>query len=99
VAEAAPDDAVRVFVLPPSIEELRRRLYARAQDEPAVIERRVARARDEIARCGEFDYVLVNEDFDGSYAELAHIYRAERSRRGRNQWIPAFVEGLMRPSS
>ena len=95
LADAAPDDAVRVFVLPPSIEELRRRLYARAQDQAAVIERRVARARDEIAHWGEYDYVFVNDDFDRSYAELAHIYRGERARRERNTWVTAFVDELM----
>lgn len=95
LAQAAPADAVRVFVLPPSIEELRRRLYARAQDEATVIERRVSRARDEIAHWGEYDYVFVNDDFDRSYAELAHIYRGERARRERNIWVTAFVDGLM----
>ena len=95
LAEAAPEDAVRVFVLPPSIEELRRRLYARAQDQAKVIERRVARARDEIAHWGEYDYVFVNDDFDRSYAELAHIYRGERARRERNTWVTSFVDGLM----
>ena len=94
IAEQAPGDTVRVFVLPPSMAELRRRLYARAQDAPEVIERRIERARDEIARWGEFDYVIVNDDFDGSYAELAHIYRGERIRRERNGWIPAFVDEL-----
>ena len=95
LAEAAPSDAVRVFVLPPSITELRRRLYARAQDEAEVIERRVARARDEIAHWGEYDYVFVNDDFDRSYAELSHIYRGERARRERNSWVPGFVDELM----
>jgi guanylate kinase len=94
IAEQAPGDVVRVFVLPPSMDELRRRLYARAQDAPDVIERRIARAHDEIARWREFDYVIVNDDFDGSYAELAHIYRGERIRRERNGWIPTFVDGL-----
>jgi guanylate kinase len=95
IADQAPGDTVRVFVLPPSMAELRRRLYARAQDDPDVIERRIARARDEIARWGEFDYVIVNDDFDGSYAELAHIYRGERIRRERNGWIAAFVDELV----
>jgi guanylate kinase len=95
VAEQAPADTVRVFILPPSMAELRRRLYARAQDAPEVIERRIGRARDEIARWGEFDYVIVNDDFDGSYAELAHIYRGERIRRERNGWIPNFVDELI----
>ena len=95
IAAQAPQDAVRVFVLPPSIAELRRRLYARAQDQAAVIERRLARARDEIEHWPEYDYVIVNDDFDLSYAELAHIYHAERSRRDRNLWLQGFVEGLL----
>ena len=96
VAEKCPGDAVRVFVLPPSLEELRRRLVTRSQDAEDVIERRVANAKGEIEHCDEFDYVLVNEDFDRSYAELAHIYHAERSRRHRNLWVDAYKSALMK---
>ncbi len=96
IAENAPGDTVRVFILPPSIEELRRRLYARAQDEAEVIERRVQRARDEIARWTDYDYVIVNDDFDRSYADLAHIYHAERTRPERNGWVAPFVEALLK---
>ncbi|PZU61376.1 MAG: guanylate kinase, partial [Brevundimonas sp.] len=60
------------------------------------IERRVANAKGEIEHCGEFDYVLVNEDFDRSYAELAHIYHAERSRRFRNLWVRQYQDALLR---
>ena len=95
VAEQAPADTVRVFILPPSIDELRRRLYARAQDEAEVIERRVRRAREEIARWEDYDYVVVNDDFDRSYADLAHVYHAERTRPERNGWVGPFVEGLL----
>ena len=95
IAANAAGDTVRVFILPPSIEELRRRLYARAQDEAEVIERRVKRARDEIARWTDYDYVIVNDDFDRSYADLAHIYHAERTRPERNGWVAPFVEGLL----
>ena len=95
IATAMPQDTVRVFVLPPSMQELRRRLYARAQDAPEVIERRLRRARDEIEHWPEYDYVIVNEDFDLSYAELAHIYHAERSRQARNPWLSAYVAGLL----
>jgi guanylate kinase len=95
ISQRAPLDTVRVFILPPSIAELRRRLYARAQDKPEVIERRVDKAMSEIERSGDYDYVIVNDDFDVSYAELAHIYHAERSRRGRNLWLPKYIEGLM----
>ena len=95
IAEEAPQDAVRVFILPPSMADLRRRLYARAQDHHEVIERRLARAKDEIAKWGQYDYVIVNEDFDLAYAELAHIYHAERLKRARNPGLEPFVAGLM----
>ncbi|MNL48647.1 Guanylate kinase [compost metagenome] len=68
----------------------------RSQDAEDVIERRVANAKGEIEHCDEFDYVLVNEDFDRSYAELAHIYHAERSRRHRNLWVEAYKSALMK---
>jgi guanylate kinase len=95
VAIRAGRDVVRVFVLPPSIQELRRRLYARAQDQADVIERRVEKAKSEIEHWGEYDYVIVNEDFDRSYADLAHIYHAERTRKDRNGWLKSYVEGLL----
>ena len=95
VAAQAPGDVVRVFVLPPTMADLRRRLYARAQDGAEVIERRLKRAPGEIARWSAYDYVLVNDDFDQAYADLAHIYHAERLRRARNPWLGGFVEGLL----
>ena len=94
VSAKAPDDVVRVFVLPPSMADLRRRLVARAQDSDAVIEGRLRRASGEIAHWPEFDYVLVNDDFDRAYTELSHIYRAERLKRARQPWLGGFVERL-----
>ena len=96
IAEKCPSDAVRVFVMPPSLAELRRRLVTRSQDAEDVIERRVANAKGEIEHCSEFDYILVNEDFDRSYADLAHIYHAERTRRDRNLWIADYKAALLR---
>jgi guanylate kinase len=96
VAEKCPEDAVRVFILPPSLEELRRRLITRSQDAPEVIERRIKNAKGEIEHCDAFDYVFVNDDFDRSYAELAHIYHAERSRRFRNLWVADYKAALLR---
>jgi guanylate kinase len=95
IAAAAPNDVVRVFILPPSMADLRRRLYARAQDHHDVIERRLGRAKGEIAMWGEYDYVIVNEDFDLAYAELAHIYHAERLKQARNPGLNAFVDSLL----
>ena len=95
IAEKCPDDAVRVFILPPSLEELRRRLVTRSQDHEDVIEQRIRNAKDEIAHCDMFDYVFVNDDFDRSYAELAHIYHAERSKRRRNLWVAHYRDALL----
>ncbi|MBU2167277.1 MAG: guanylate kinase [Alphaproteobacteria bacterium] len=95
VARRCPEDAVRVFILPPSLEELRRRLVTRSQDAEDVIDRRIRNAKGEIEHATEFDYVFVNDDFDRSYAELAHIYHAERSRRFRNVWVSGYQQALL----
>jgi guanylate kinase len=94
IADSAREDVVRVFILPPSMTELKRRLYARAQDEEAVIQRRLGRAWGEISKWGDYDYVIVNRDIDLAYAELVHIYQAERLRPVRQPWIGPFVADL-----
>ncbi len=75
--------AVTVLVLPPSAEEMERRLRGRAQDSPAAIARRLDDARREVRRWDEFDYLVVNDDFEGAAAALASVVRAERARRER----------------
>lgn len=95
IAAKASDDVVRVFILPPTMADLERRLHARAQDATDVIERRLGRARGEIRYWQEYDYVLVNADVDQAYAELETIYRAERLKRTRNPWLDGFVQGLL----
>ncbi len=94
VAEKAPEDSVRVFVLPPSWSDLARRLNARAQDSQQIIDQRLALGKREIGHWNEYDYVIVNKDFDRAYADLIHIYRSERMKPGRNPWLPQFVRGL-----
>ena len=95
IAAAAPEDTVRVFILPPSIAEMVRRIHVRAGDSDEMIRRRLETAKVEFTKWAEYDYVLLNEDFDRTYAELAHIYHAERTRRSRNPWIGPFVKGLV----
>ena len=95
IASAAEADVVRVFILPPTIADLGRRLHARAQDAEDVIQRRLGRAYGEIAMWGEYDYIVVNDDFDQAYADLVHIYHAERLRRPRNPWLKPFVQRLL----
>jgi guanylate kinase len=73
-------DSVHVFILPPSLESLEQRLVKRGQDEPITIARRLAAARDEIRHCGEFDYVIINQDFASAVDDLAAIVRSARLR-------------------
>jgi len=69
---------IAIFILPPSLEVLRRRLTARGQDTSAVIERRLVNAREEIAHVEEFDYVIINQNFDVAVVDLVSIVRATR---------------------
>lgn len=99
VAEKAPADAVRVFILPPSWGDLERRLKARAQDSDQIMEQRLRLGQEEIQHWDRYDYVIVNKNFDRAYADLQHIYRAERMKPGRNPWLPGFVKSLLDEAS
>jgi len=87
-------DVVSIFVLPPSMAELENRLRQRAQDSDEVIAGRMAKSRDEISHWAEYDYVIVNEDLDTSFARLKTILQAERQRRDRQPGLADFVRGL-----
>jgi guanylate kinase len=87
-------DVVSVFVLPPSIAELDRRLRSRGQDSDQVIAGRMAKSRDEISHWAEYDYVIVNTDLDVAFADLVTILQAERMRRDRQPDLADFVRGL-----
>ena len=71
---------VGIFILPPSVEELERRMRSRAQDSEAVMRRRLDNAREELAHSGEFEYRIINKDFDTARRELAEIIRNERAK-------------------
>lgn len=96
VAEKAREDLVSVFILPPSTEELERRLRDRAQDSDAVVRDRMARAADEMSHWAEYDYIVINEDIDRSVAATRAILQAERLRRERRIGLHDFVEALRR---
>jgi guanylate kinase len=91
----AASDLVRVFILPPDLAELERRLQGRATDPAEVIAGRMARARDEISHWGEYDYILVNDNADLCLAELRAILKAERLRRKRQLGLADFVRGML----
>jgi len=94
VRERARSDLVSVFVLPPSVPELERRLRARAQDSDAVIRSRMERASDEMSHWAEYDYVIVNDDLDSSVRQVQAILDAERKRRTRQVGLSDFVNAL-----
>jgi guanylate kinase len=94
VADKAPNDLVRVFVLPPSTKELERRLYARARDPEDVVRSRMAKAADELSHWAEYDYIIINRDLDQSLSDVQAILRAERLRRDRRIGLRDFVETL-----
>ena len=87
-------DVVSVFVLPPSIAELDRRLRSRGQDSDEVIAGRMAKSQAEISHWAEYDYVIVNTDIDKAFNELLTILQAERMRRDRQPGLAEFVRGL-----
>lgn len=89
-------DVVSVFVLPPSIAELDRRLRSRGQDSEEVIAGRMAKSQAEISHWAEYDYVIVNTDIDKAFNELLTILQAERMRRDRQPGLTDFVRGLNR---
>ena len=89
-------DVVRVFILPPSIDELHRRLSSRGTDAPDVVAARMARAKAEISHWDGYDYVVVNEDLDECFEQVAQILAAERMKRARQTGLIPFVRGLMR---
>lgn len=91
---AAEQDVVGIFILPPSMVELERRLHARAEDAPDVIARRMARSTDEISHWEEYDYVLVNTRIEETLAQIKQILAAERLKRNRQLWLKLHVERL-----
>jgi guanylate kinase len=94
LAQAMEDDLVRIFILPPSAEELRERLIRRAQDSALTVAKRMAKAADEISHWPEYDYVIVNEDTSIAGAQIDAILTAERLRRRRRVGLTQFVREL-----
>ena len=91
--EAGPD-VVRVFILPPSIEELERRLHSRAQDSDDVIADRMSRAKSEIGHWDGYDYVLINDNVQTCFEKVRQILAAERMKRRRQKGLIGFVRDL-----
>jgi len=96
--QLAGGDIVRVFILPPSMTELRTRLERRATDSPQVIDARMDRAANEVSHWDGYDYVLVNDDVEKCFDCVKTILAAERLRRSRQTGIIGFIRKLIRTS-
>ncbi len=94
--QRAETDVVRVFILPPSLEELHNRLSGRGTDSAEVVAGRMARAQAEISHWDGYDYVVVNDDVEACFAQVTQILAAERMRRARQTGLVDFVRNLMR---
>ena len=91
---SAREDLVSVFILPPSVAELERRLMKRGQDTAEVVARRMAEASSEMSHYAEYDYIIINEDLDASVERVASILMAERLKRDRQTGLTGFVKSL-----
>ena len=95
LTQAAADDLVKIFILPPNMRELEQRLRTRAQDSDSVIVKRMSKSEAEISHWAEYDYVIVNEDISTALEELKTIVKSERMRRRRQMWLGGFVKSLI----
>ena len=94
LAQEAREDLVSVFILPPSTEELDRRLHSRARDPADVVAKRMAKAPDEMSHWAEYDFIIVNNDVEESVSNVQAILAAERLRRQRQVGLSEFVKRL-----
>ena len=95
LSEKAREHVVTIFILPPSLAELERRLTTRNTDSPQIVASRMAKARAEISHYNEYDYVLVNDDFATCLAQLQLILQAEHLKRSRNPTLSVAVENIL----
>ncbi len=95
LTQAAGEDLVKIFILPPNMHTLEQRLKSRAQDSDLVIAKRMAKSESEISHWAEYDYVIVNDQIDQALAELRIIVAAERHKRRRQLWLSPFVKTLI----
>jgi guanylate kinase len=94
LAQAMPEDLVRLFILPPAPDALRQRLIQRNQDSSAVIAKRMAEAAREISHWPEYDYVVINDNIESAHDQVVAILTAERLKRRRQLGLTEFVRGL-----
>ncbi len=94
IAQVMKEDLVRIFILPPSADELQNRLINRAQDSSSVVAKRMAEASNEISHWAEYDYIIVNDEIESSHVKVTAILMAERLKRRRRTGLTEFVRTL-----
>ena len=94
IKQNAGEDFVSIFILPPSIEELEKRLYSRAQDSEEVVKSRMSKATSEMSHWDAYDYVIINDKIEESINLVREVLTVERRRRRRQPWLIDFVKGL-----
>ncbi len=99
LSEQAGDDLVKIFILPPTIKDLKERLLTRAQDSIDTVNQRMEKASDEMSHYNEYDWVIVNHEFDQSLSQIMSILTSERLRRRRQEGIADFVNKLRHDAS
>lgn len=90
----ASSDVVSIFILPPSIAEMKKRIRRRATEDEMTIKKRLETAKHELKRWGEYDYVVINDDLDAAFADIHSILQAERMKRVRRTGVVAFAKKL-----
>lgn len=90
----AASDVVSIFILPPSIAEMKKRIRRRATEDEATLKKRLATAKHEVPRWVEYDYVIINDDLDQAFADIHSILQAERMKRQRRTGVEAFARKL-----
>ncbi len=90
------NNVVTIFILPPSMEELNRRLHNRGLDSEEVVQQRMTKAKSEISHFNEYDYVIINDDLNESLARIREIISAEKQKRTRQIQLPEFVKTLLK---
>jgi guanylate kinase len=90
----APNDVVSIFILPPSIAEMKRRIRGRASEDEATVRKRLQTAKEELLQWGEYDYVVINDDLNAAFADIHAILAAERIKRTLRTGVEAFARKL-----
>ena len=97
--QKAPNDVVTIYLLPPSVKEVRRRLESRGTDSKEVIEKRMNLVAEKLKHWDEFDYVIVNADVEETVRKVQRVISGERMKRVRQTGMPPFVESLLKEAS